>query len=70
MAIKRESHAKKAPSQNPTSFYKSEQQGGAHGKATNEPDTMPDKPRKVGDPTMKGAREKNARAKRMEGKLI
>ncbi len=40
------------------------------GPKKSEPDTMPDKPRKVGDPTMKGAREKNARAKRMEGKLI
>ena len=37
MAISK-SHSKKAPSQNPTSFYKGEQQGGAEGK-----------PQKVGD---------------------
>ena len=37
MAISR-SHSKKSPSQAPTSFYKSEQQGGAQGK-----------PQKVGD---------------------
>jgi hypothetical protein len=30
MAVAR-SHSKKAPSQNPTDFYKSQQQGGAHG---------------------------------------
>lgn len=28
------SHAKKSPTQAPTAFYKSEQQGGAHGKPT------------------------------------
>ena len=33
MAVSR-SHSKKAPSQNPTAFYKLEQQGGTHGSAT------------------------------------
>lgn len=33
------SHAKKAPTQSPTAFYKSEQQGGTHGK----PQSVPDK---------------------------
>lgn len=33
MAIDRK-FSKKAPSQNPTAFYKCEQQGGTHGKAT------------------------------------
>ena len=32
-------HAKKSPSQNPVSFYKSQQQGGAQGK----PSAVPDK---------------------------
>jgi hypothetical protein len=39
MAISR-SHDKKSPSQNPTSFYKGEQQGGAYGKATSVPDKL------------------------------
>lgn len=38
MAISK-THAKKSPSQNPVSFYKSVQQGGAHGK----PESVPDK---------------------------
>jgi hypothetical protein len=33
MAVSR-SHTKKAPSQNPVGFFKCEQQGGTHGKAT------------------------------------
>lgn len=39
MAISR-SHAKKSPNQNPVSFYKSEQFGGAEGKSTQK---VPDK---------------------------
>lgn len=39
MAISR-SHAKKSPTQNPTDFYKSEQSGGADGKAKQK---VPDK---------------------------
>lgn len=39
MAISR-SHEKKSPSQNPNSFYKSEQQGGAYGKPTSVPDKL------------------------------
>lgn len=35
-----------------------------------EPDAVPRAPKKVGDPTMKGAAKKNANAKRLEGKLI
>lgn len=38
MAISK-THSKKAPSQQPTAFYKLEQQGGAHGK----PQSVPDK---------------------------
>lgn len=30
----------KRPSQNPTSFYKGEQQGGAHGKPSNVPEKI------------------------------
>lgn len=40
MAIKNPSHGKKAPSQSPTAFYKSEQQGGAQGSATKVPDRL------------------------------
>ena len=39
MAISK-SHSKKAPSQNPTAFYKSQQQGGAYGKAESVPDKL------------------------------
>lgn len=39
MAISR-SHSKKSPNQNPVSFYKSEQFGGAEGKSTQK---VPDK---------------------------
>jgi hypothetical protein len=39
MAISR-SHASKEPSQNPVSFYRSEQQGGAYGKSSG---NIPDK---------------------------
>lgn len=39
MAISR-THAKKSPTQNPVSFYKSEQFGGAEGKSTQK---VPDK---------------------------
>ena len=39
MAISRE-HSKKAPSQNPTDFYKLQQQGGAQGKPTRVPDEL------------------------------
>ena len=39
MAISRD-HSKKAPSQNPTDFYKLKQQGGAQGKATRVPDQL------------------------------
>lgn len=39
MAISK-THSKKAPSQNPTSFYKLEQQGGAQGKPTSVPDQL------------------------------
>lgn len=34
------SHSKKAPSQNPTAFYKGEQQGGTHGAPTRVPDRL------------------------------
>lgn len=33
-------HGKKAPSQNPVAFFKSEQQGGSQGKATSVPDRL------------------------------
>lgn len=39
MAISK-THAKKSPSQNPTAFYKLQQQGGAKGKATSVPDKL------------------------------
>lgn len=39
MAISQD-HSKKAPSQNPTDFYKLQQQGGAQGKATRVGDTL------------------------------
>lgn len=39
MAVSR-SHSKKAPNQNPSSFYKSEQYGGAEGKSAQR---VPDK---------------------------
>lgn len=39
MAISGE-HAKKSPSQNPVAFFKSEQQGGAHGKPQSVPDQL------------------------------
>ncbi len=39
MAISK-THSKKAPSQNPVAFYKSEQQGGAEGKPTSVPDKL------------------------------
>lgn len=34
------SHGKKAPSQNPVAFYKSEQQGGAEGKPSSVPQKL------------------------------
>lgn len=34
------SHSKKAPSQNPTDFYKLKQQGGSQGSATRVPDQL------------------------------
>lgn len=39
MAVSR-SHSKKAPSQNPTAFFKCEQQGGANGKPQRVPDRL------------------------------
>ena len=39
MAISK-SHSKKAPSQNQVAFYKSQQQGGAYGKAESVPDKL------------------------------
>ncbi len=39
MAISKE-HAKKSPTQNPTSFFKMEQQGGSQGKPTSVPDKL------------------------------
>ena len=39
MAISR-GHGKKSPTQNPTAFYKLDQQGGAYGKATAVPDQL------------------------------
>jgi hypothetical protein len=39
MAVSK-SHDKKSPSQNPTSFYKSDQQGGAYGSPTKVGDTL------------------------------
>lgn len=39
MAIAR-THAPKAPSQNPTDFYKSKPQGGAHGKPSSVPEKL------------------------------
>lgn len=39
MAISK-THSKKAPSQNPSAFYKSEQQGGARGSTERVPDKL------------------------------
>lgn len=39
MAVSK-SHPHKAPSQNPTDFYKGQQQGGAHGKPTPVPEKL------------------------------
>lgn len=33
-------HPHKAPTQNPTDFYKGQQQGGAHGKPMNVPEVL------------------------------
>jgi len=58
MAVSK-SHEKKSPSQNPTSFYKSEQQGGAYGM-----------PQKVGDTLTGGPmREKIYGNKKLSGKM-
>ncbi len=40
MGISRGHAGKKAPSQNPTAFYKGEQQGGTHGSPTRVPDKL------------------------------
>lgn len=39
MAISK-THSKKAPTQNPTAFYKGEQQGGSQGTPTKVPDQL------------------------------
>jgi len=39
MAISK-THSKKAPSQSPVDFFKLQQQGGTHGKATSVPDKL------------------------------
>jgi len=38
------SHSKKAPSQKPTDFYQSKQQGGAYGSPQSVPDKQPSGP--------------------------